>query len=135
MKCSKIMIRKNRHMIISSVEIIALGVYFFARPFRFQPLFWLDTGLKYLGTPEAGAVTITMGVLGLLIVSSNFEHMFPTVYGVELFIFLIYMFAFIASDIDTGIPGIGTLSMGTIYTSSCVLRVVIESKWGHEFYD
>lgn len=135
MKNSKLMIRKNRHMIISSIELIALGVYFFARPFRFQPLFWLDTALKYIGTPETSIFTIMIGVFCLIVVSSNLEHMFPLIYGIELFVFLAYMCAFIASDIDTGIPGIGPLSMGTIYTSSCVLRVVVESKWGHEFND
>lgn len=135
MKIAKFNLRKNRHMIISSIELIVMGMYFIARPFRFQPLFWLDTALKYIGTPEISIFTIMIGVFCLIVVSSNLEHMFPTIYGVELFIFLVYMCAFIASDIDTGIPGIGPLSMGTIYTSSCVLRVVVESKWGHEFND
>lgn len=135
MKNSKLMIRKNRHMIISSVELIVLGVYFFARPFRFQPLFWLDTALKYVGTSETSIFTIMIGLFCLIVVSSNIEHMFPLIYGIELFVFLVYMCAFIASDIDAGEPVIGPLSMGTIYTSSCVLRVVVESKWGHEFND
>lgn len=135
MKIAKFNLRKNRHMIISSIELIVMGMYFIARPFRFQPLFWIDTALKYLGTPLASILTIIIGIVCLIIVAANLEHMFPTVYGVELFVFLIYACAFVASDIDTGGPGIGPLSMGTIFTSSCVFRIIVESKWGHEFND
>ena len=135
MKIANINLRKNRHMIISSIELIVMGMYFMVRPFRFQPLFWLDTALKYLGTPLASIMVVIIGMACLIVFASNLEHIFPTVYGVELFIFMIYLCAFIASDFDSNGPGIGPLSMGTIFTSSCVLRIVVESKWGHEFND